>query len=90
MFASPGGFDRCVQGKEVCLARYLFDDVDLLRYLLHRRNRFSYCLCALPGVLRCLEGDLFCLYGVFGVLTDIGCHLLHARGSFLGGRGLLR
>ncbi len=55
---------------------------------LHRLDRAADRLAARLRVRRRLAGDLLGLAGVVGVLLDVGGHLLHRGGGFLG-RGRL-
>ena len=58
MFARSGRFDRSIESQQVRLPRDLFDDGDLVRDLLDRRNRLGYALAALLRVLRALVAIL--------------------------------
>ena len=78
VLAGAGRLDGRVQGEQVGLAGDLFDDVDLGCYLFHGLHCRLNRLAPLEGVLRRLDRHFLGLYGVVGVLADVGTHLLHA------------
>ncbi len=89
VLARPRRLDGRVQREKVGLARDLLHEGDLLGDGLHGVDRAVHGVAARLRVGGGLARDLLGLGGVVGVLLDVGGHLLHGRGDFLGGRRLL-
>ncbi len=89
MFTGAGRLDCGIQGQQVGLTGDLFDDGDLGGNFLHGGNRLDNRLATIFGVNGALDGNLFRLHRVIGILADTGGHLFHAGGNLFGRGGLL-